>query len=231
MYRETASRVSGAVVWSKTVPADAGPGRVLPDGCIDLIWSSHGGLLVAGPDTTAHLPAAAPPGERYVGLRLPPGAGPVVVGVPAHELRNRRLPLSSVWAGALAREIEERAAYADRPGALLESIALTRLRAQGGPDPAGAVLAARLAAGDNVAAAAAALDVGPRQLHRRCLVLFGYGAKTLARILRMQRALALARSGVPAAEVAMRAGYADQPHLSRDVRELAGVPLGALVAR
>jgi AraC-like DNA-binding protein len=40
----------------------------------------------------------------------------------------------------------------------------------------------------------------------------------------MQRALALARTGTPLAEAAARAGYADQAHLTREVRELAGVP-------
>ncbi|MCK1817923.1 AraC family transcriptional regulator, partial [Streptomyces sp. XM4011] len=34
----------------------------------------------------------------------------------------------------------------------------------------------------------------------------------------------------PGAEVAVRAGYADQAHLSREVRGLAGVRLSALVA-
>ncbi|GEL19666.1 hypothetical protein [Pseudonocardia asaccharolytica] len=40
----------------------------------------------------------------------------------------------------------------------------------------------------------------------------------------------LADAGVPAAEAAARTGYADQPHLSREVRALAGVPLGQLLA-
>ncbi len=42
-------------------------------------------------------------------------------------------------------------------------------------------------------------------------------------ILVLQRAVALVRAGVGLAEVAARAGYADQPHLSREVRALAGV--------
>jgi transcriptional regulator GlxA family with amidase domain len=50
-------------------------------------------------------------------------------------------------------------------------------------------------------------------------------------VLRLQRALALARSGVSFAETAARAGFADQAHLARDVRELAGMPLGDLLAR
>lgn len=77
--------------------------------------------------------------------------------------------------------------------------------------------------------AADELGLGARQLHRRSLVAFGYGPKTLARILRLRRALVLARAGVPYAETALRSGFADQAHLARDVRELAGVPLTRLL--
>ncbi|MFD8985382.1 helix-turn-helix domain-containing protein, partial [Streptomyces sp. NPDC059564] len=51
--------------------------------------------------------------------------------------------------------------------------------------------------------------------------------RTLGRVLRLQRALALARRGLPQAEVAHTAGYADQAHLAREVRALAGTTLGA----
>lgn len=44
----------------------------------------------------------------------------------------------------------------------------------------------------------------------------------LRRVLRLRRAVDLLRAGVAPAEVAARAGYADQPHLSREVRALAG---------
>ncbi|MGV9766911.1 helix-turn-helix domain-containing protein, partial [Micromonospora tulbaghiae] len=97
--------------------------------------------------------------------------------------------------------------------------------------PLGARVAARLAAGATVAATAAEVGLGERALHRRSRALFGYGPKTLARILRMRRALDLARTGAPLAEVAVRSGYADQAHLTREVRELAGVPPTRLLGR
>ncbi|WP_143615380.1 helix-turn-helix domain-containing protein, partial [Streptomyces sparsogenes] len=67
-------------------------------------------------------------------------------------------------------------------------------------------------------------------LHRRSLAAFGYGPKTLARVLRLNRALDAARAGTAFAEVAALAGYADQAHLAREVKALTGVPLGRLLA-
>ncbi|WP_446220234.1 helix-turn-helix domain-containing protein [Micromonospora sp. IBHARD004] len=225
MYRELPAALPGAVRWTSV--SDGAPARVLPDGCLDLLWSSRSGLLVAGPDRTAYLTDPTP-GERWVGLRLPPGIGPAVFGVPADELRDRRVPLDALW-GRAATDVAER--LGERPTAVgLEAVVAARLAAAGGPDPLGVRVAALLAAGTGVTATAAEVGLGPRALHRRSLSLFGYGPKTLARILRMQRALALARTGTPLAEVAARSGYADQAHLTRDVRELAGASPTRLLA-
>ncbi|MFF7212493.1 helix-turn-helix domain-containing protein [Streptomyces sp. NPDC008238] len=225
MYRERTSAVPGAVLWTRT--AGAGTARVLPDGCIDLIWGEDTGLFAAGPDTTAHL-SGSPPGTRYAGLRFAPGVGPAVFGPPAHELRDRRVPLDALWPGAEARRLTERVAAAADPGAVLESVVLSRADRRAS-SPWGPEVAASLAAGARVGAVAEDAGLSERQLHRRCLDAFGYGPKTLARILRLQRALALARDGRPFADVAAHAGYADQAHLARDVRALAGVPLGELL--
>ena len=46
----------------------------------------------------------------------------------------------------------------------------------------------------------------------------------------MQRAVMLARRGSPFASVSAEAGYADQAHLAREVRAMAGVPLGVLIS-
>ena len=69
-----------------------------------------------------------------------------------------------------------------------------------------------------------------RSVHRRCLAAFGYGPATLRRVLRFRRAAALLRAGASPAEVAAASGYADQPHLSRETRALAGVSPGQLVS-
>jgi AraC-like DNA-binding protein len=44
----------------------------------------------------------------------------------------------------------------------------------------------------------------------------------LRRVLRFRRAVALLDAGHAPADVAARTGYADQPHLSREVRALGG---------
>lgn len=98
------------------------------------------------------------------------------------------------------------------------------------PDPLLGEVVARLRAGEGVAATAAAVGLGERRLHRLSLDAFGYGPRLLGRVLRLQRALALSRRGLAQAEVAYAAGYADQAHLTREVRALAGVTPGAYAA-
>jgi len=62
-----------------------------------------------------------------------------------------------------------------------------------------------------------------RTLRRRCQEAFGYGPKTLERILRFQRFVRLLSNGrVPLSVLAIEAGYADQAHLAREVRRLSG---------
>lgn len=225
MYEERPSRLVGAVVWTNTPSAPPGAFPVLPDGCMDLLWS-EGRLLVAGPDTRAHVPDGPP--APWAGIRLYPGTAPALLGVPAHELRDRRVELGALWPAPEVRRLTGRVAAAAHPAAALEELALERAAP---PDRTLRRLVAALASGRAVAEAADELGLGVRQLHRRSLCAFGYGPKTLARILRLQRALALARTGVPYADTAHRAGYADQAHLARDVREFTGLTLSALLCR
>jgi AraC-like DNA-binding protein len=231
VYQEQPSRLAGVVRWRRIASLDGAPQRVLPDGCTDLIVSA-GALLVAGPDTVAHLAGAAP-GTIHVGLRFPPGLGPAVFGVPASELRDQRVPLTALRPEPAVRRLVEQLDAGADPAAALEAWAHGRLRTADERTlarPLSTAVVERLRTGEPVARTAAALGLGERRLHRHCLAAFGYGPKTLARVLRMNEALALARRGVPFSAVAVTTGYADQAHLARDVRALAGVPLRALVA-
>ncbi|MET4924054.1 helix-turn-helix domain-containing protein [Streptomyces sp. PSRA5] len=236
MYRERASRAEGVVVWSRTAPErdDAPVYPVLPDGCMDLLWIG-GRLRVAGPDTHAFTPdpAGAAGGGGFVdavGVRFAPGIAPALLGVPAYELRDRRVDLTDLWPGPEGREVAERVAAAGDPAAALESAALRRMALAGPPDPLLRAVVDGLDAGRTVASVAETVGLGTRRLHRRSLDAFGYGPKTLARVLRLQRALALVRASVPYAEAAVVAGCADQAHLARETRDLTGLTLGAYAA-
>jgi AraC-like DNA-binding protein len=72
--------------------------------------------------------------------------------------------------------------------------------------------------------------VSERQLRRRFERGVGYGPRTLRRVLRFQRFLGLAHGGGSLARLAADAGYADQAHLVRDCRSLAGMTPSALLA-
>ncbi|WP_374200976.1 DUF6597 domain-containing transcriptional factor [Streptomyces bambusae] len=99
-YEERDSRVvPGAVLWRAAGPA----GLVLPDGCMDLLWI-EGRLMVAGPDTVARLPGEVP-GTGFAGIRLAPGTAPALLGVPARELRDRRVDLADLWPARRGRGV------------------------------------------------------------------------------------------------------------------------------
>lgn len=234
VYSERPSVFPGSVVWTQTAraaPAGDGAsvaaGRILPDGCMDLIWSD-GRLLVAGPDTAAVvLPPGA--GSGATGLRFAPGFAPSVLGVPGRVLRDARVDLDALWPAAQVRRLTDLVASAPDRGDALEAVVRQRL---GGVAPTTSWAddaVARLRSGSSVAAVAGSVGYSERHLHRRSLDAFGYGLKTLARVLRMTRALDLARAGGALAAVAVATGYADQPHFAREVKALAGVSITELL--
>jgi AraC-like DNA-binding protein len=232
--------------WAVTVTGAGGAGRVLPDGCMDIV-AMGGRLLVAGPDT-GPVPVPRRAGETVIGLRFHPGAGPAVLGPRASELRDTRVPLEAVW-GRHGHELEERvAAVPPTDGlAVLQARLLARLGAAREPRPDPLVAAAvHLLEGHavlpgRVGGLGDALGLGERQLRRRFHAAVGYGPKTLARVLRFQRLLGLldragpdspggARGRPSLALAAADAGYADQAHMTTECARLAGLTPAALLA-
>jgi AraC-like DNA-binding protein len=216
-------------VWTNAAGSGGHVERVLPDGCADIVWIG-GRLEVAGPASGPVLAAIAP-GTAAVGVRFGPGAAGPALGVPARELRDRAVDLEVLWGAPAARLAERlRAAPPRRAPLLLAEAVAGRLSAAAQPDRLVAAAAGALDRGATVAAAGEAVALGERQLRRRFHDAVGYGPKTLQRVLRLRRFLALAGAGAELARAAPEAGYADQPHLTRECAELAGLPPAALLA-
>ena len=223
-----------ACLWAQVTP-DGGPDRdalVLPDACTDLIWEPGRGAYVAGPDT-GPVRTVLKAGTVIIGVRFRPSAGGPALGVPLSELRDQRVDLEDL------RRIDARRL----PGSLDPGTAAIRaldlaaaLVADGDPDPA-ATRAAVLLADPRARAEDVAADVGlsMRQLRRRCHAVVGYGPKTLQRVLRFRRFVDRIDAGLPCgqaahdlAALAAQVGYADQAHLTRECRALAGLTPAAL---
>jgi AraC-like DNA-binding protein len=209
----------------------------LPDECFDLFWVD-GSLWLSGPESSSWAPRGSPPGRPAVGVRCRPGVGPALFGVPASEVRDLRVRLDDVWPGRDVREISGRlASRAGDPGRMRELERLIgRLAANArSVDRLAVAVAAEVGRARPAPASAIARSAGlsERQVHRRCSEAFGYGPAVLARILRLQRALRLARSGRrPArlADLAVAAGYCDQQHLAHDARAITGTTAAGLLA-
>ena len=240
-YREFRPRTDLAetvvCTWERTIPEDSAPptSRVLPDGCVDLVWRG-GKLLIAGPDRGPVI-NRLPPGETIVGLRLRPGRAGPALGLPASELLDVRVSLEEVW-GAPGAALEDRVAQAATPHMrrrVLENSLLARLHDMERPDPLVLAATRRLGLpGSRVGALSEVLGTSERQLLRRFDAAVGYGPKTLDRVLRFRRFLssapAVAAGGEGLARVAAELGYADQAHLTRECVRLSGLTPARLVA-
>ncbi|MGH6912960.1 MAG: helix-turn-helix domain-containing protein, partial [Geminicoccales bacterium] len=166
-----------------------------------------------------------------VGVRLRPGAAPAL-GLPASELLDRATPLGDIWRVDDVPGLVEQPSIAARL-AVAEAALARRLADAAAPDQRIAAATRWLARHPQgrIEDLARWLDVGDRRLHRRFTAAVGYGPKTFQRVARLQRLLALAgaRPAGGLALLAAEAGYADQAHMSREVRALAGRSPGALL--
>jgi AraC-like DNA-binding protein len=217
-----------ACLWAQVTPdGQDRVGLVLPDACSDLIWEQGRGAFVAGPDT-GPVSTVLTAGTVVLGVRFRPSAGGPALGVPLSELRDERVDLVDLR----RRDAHRLPGTLDPDAALAAALELAAaLVSDGDPDPA-ATRAAVLLTDPRARAEDVAAEVGLslRQLRRRCQAVVGYGPKTLQRVLRFRRFVARIDAGLPGgqaaydlAALAAQAGYADQAHLTRECRALAGL--------
>jgi AraC-like DNA-binding protein len=153
---------------------------------------------------------------------------------------NSRISLAEFWGAEADRVFDRVSACGEEKtiAARLEAELMTRLPMVGPADSGIAFLRQAAAQGrgplpEGMKALAGRIGVSERTLRRRCMDAFGYGFKTLDRILRFQRFFRLAAmSANPRlAELAAEAGYADQAHLTREVQRLCSATPSELVAQ
>jgi AraC-like DNA-binding protein len=207
--------------------------RVLPDGCLDVLVVLGLGVWAVGAMTR---PLVVEPRrvQTTVAVRFRPGRAAPFLGVDAHALTDRRVPgseLGLTWPG-LAAVADARDAWA--AARLLERSLLAQLARLPAPAPAQrlvamAVYALYAPAPVPITHLAEGLRCTRQHLGRAFRTLVGVGPKQLARVARVQRALARLQDAADTslAAIAAEAGYFDEAHMDRDFRALVGVRPGA----
>jgi AraC-like DNA-binding protein len=204
--------------------------RVLPDGCIDIVFMNDEPPIVAGP-WVKHFIAPLPTATRIVGARWHPGRAPTLLGLPAVELLNQFVPLRDVWGRTLSLPFER---VSEQPSlsarrSVLGVILLNRLMDAAASDPVVNASIDWMGCHPNgrVRQLSRWVGISDRQLQRRFSAAVGYGPKVFQSILRFQRLLHFARRANhrrSLAALSALVGYADQAHMTREVHRLSGCP-------
>ncbi|MEU3414613.1 AraC family transcriptional regulator [Streptomyces sp. NPDC006658] len=164
-----------------------------------------------------------------VEVALAPWAAFRLFGVPLRRLSHRVVELDPLLpAGRCAALLRALGAADDWPERFrLLDTELGILLARG---PAPAVPVARAwrsltqaAAAPSVAELAREVGLSQSQLVRRFLEQVGVTPKAAARIVRLRRTLGLMAGGCSAADAALRTGYCDQAHFSREFKAMTGI--------
>jgi AraC-like DNA-binding protein len=219
-YRETPPppHLSGLIKarWTLAVDGAAGewlPQQATPDGCVEIIRRTRGQSRWDGDQPQSFVvglvdrpqPFEIGGDAAFEALRLWPWAWRVVGAIPLADLHGR-------WAAWHAPDFDT-----------IEA----RLAAETGLDAIGtAILAA-----PTVAAMSAATAMPPRALQRWFAAHVGLPPRAWLRLRRFQTAFETLPGEASLAGHAAERGYADQAHMAREFRELAGLPAGQARAR
>src|ERR1700693_2013432 len=204
---------------------------VLPDGCVDIVYSPSTGPQIVGTMTRVQRFTLAA-GQIQMGVRFRPGMAPGFVRAPESETTDRLLPLDDVW-GAKGRLLAARigeAKSAEQCIALLEA----QLVGESQPGVVQKMSAYIIGRSGQVRVDDLAFDaaMSARQLRRLFLEQMGLSPKHFCRVIRFRHSLPrlrIARRG-DWTGVALECGYYDQAHFINEFREFRGYTPGEFAA-
>jgi len=204
--------------------------RVVPDGCIDLIFVRRGltetfNGFVVGTMTRPTVEDVVG-GAQYLGVRFAPGGFTGLFGHPAHQFTDRTVALDDLSLSLMPGE-----RFVESPGIeasfrmLEDGLSRHLVRARSSPAVGKALDMISASQGAvTITQLAAAIDYSPRQLLRVFRESVGVGPKTYCRIVRFKDALrALRRRSQPdLLQIALDAGYYDQAHFIHEFNTFYG---------
>lgn len=198
------------------------PGRLaLPDVACDLIWTGSEVLLV-GPMSRGRIVERA--FSRMGVLTIGSTDAMRLARRPLSELTDQTIPV-----GELAPDIASPMTDLFGLGGGARLVRPGVQRRDGDEDVSFAARA--LSRGARPGWVADRLGMTGRHLRRRFNETIGLSPEQFSQILRLRRAIGLARSGQSLAMASALSGYADQPHLNRQCRTLTGLSPGEAISR
>lgn len=217
--------------WTSTAASagEAGVGhRVLPDGCMDVLFDFNGpnSAAVIGTMTQALLVRSSGAVD-LLGVRFRPGGPAAFLSCDAAELVNGRADLTAFW-GALATELWEQLAESPPKERLRRLRAFLEARVTGGGDPFVRHCVQRIQAtrGElRLPEIERSTGLTLRQIERKFSRQLGISPKLFARVVRFGAVMdAAERSLAPDwGRIAAEFGFADQPHLVREFKAFTGL--------
>jgi len=172
-------------------------------------------------------PALVDSGGEQTGIQvnLGPLGAQLLLGFPPGELARSAAGWADLFGGDVVGRMRETSSWAER-FTLLDDFLVRRFARAPAVPPDLAYAWRRLAGSGGaleIGTLAAEVGCSRQHLNRRFGRYLGLPPKTVGRILRFQRVVGELRGPSSLAELAVAHGYADQAHLTRDFRALAGV--------
>jgi AraC-like DNA-binding protein len=213
--------------WWQQHSGDVAGHCVLPDGCVDILFSRRRGeptdLSVVGLMTSAKRFDYAS-GQSFFGTRFRPGMAWAFLR-DASLLNDQIAPFHDLKA-VQARRLFDRLGESSSPedmACIMEGF----LRPADPPDAGQRALWGLADSGLPMEQVASEAGLSTRQFRRLCLERAGVSPKRLSRILRFRRAAMRLGAGQPSwAQFAVACGYFDQAHFIREFQEFTGLTPG-----
>lgn len=193
--------------------------RVLPDGCVDLIFdngASADGIFVGG--MTKAVAVSLPPRARFFGVRFRPGGARPFVNFSLKEIIDAKANLADVWRNCDAEFSDVmRNADAKRQINAVEKFLIEKLASAEFPNSkiqAAVALIHSRNGNCSINSVSEKLGTSRQHLNRIFGEAVGLSPKTFTRIVRLRAALRLFRRSPVKdwAFLALESGYYDQAH-------------------